>query len=253
MNIVLILLPLVATALTLYATKKIRKIFKKEKEILHLLGNVNPGLTDPNGFGGLDMKLDGLNIPSKYRKIFYEMTDGDICIDCGANKGKFINACRHNDATVFAFEPNPVLANALARFNRDSDKVHVINAAVGAVSGTADFINDPDNFGDEGGNIVGAYSERKTNKQSVEVIDLADFLDKNIIKKDKKIYLLKIDIEGAEFDLIPGLVKNKIHEHARYIVCETHARFFPDGTAKLEKLKDLIAKSGITNIDLGWV
>jgi FkbM family methyltransferase len=206
-------------------------------------------ITDQGGFGGLYAKLSALGIPKKYYGMFIRMKAGDICIDCGANKGKFINAALHQGAIVHAFEPNVYLADNLSKYFAGRAEIH--NAAVGTKDGTAGFVFDSEDIGDESGNIGAGnwvVGHRQNEKLQVRVIDLASFLSEM-----PEIYMIKIDIEGAEFDLIPHLIKHGIHRRAKHIVVETHARFFPDGEARLADLKKLIAESDAANIDLNWV
>ena len=86
----------------------------------------------------------------------------------------------------------------------------------------------------------------------VEVIDLCEFIEKEFIIQKKQIYLLKLDIEGAEFEILEKLIAKKLYKHIKFIACETHEYMFKDGKARLERLKDLIVKEKITNILLDW-
>ncbi|GHV21166.1 hypothetical protein AGMMS49959_09860 [Planctomycetales bacterium] len=89
--------------------------------------------------------------------------------------------------------------------------------------------------------------------EKVKVVDLVQFIKNEFIGKNRKVYLMKLDIEGAEFELAEGIIKEKVYEHIKHIVIEEHSRIFPDGEQKLERLRSLISQNGITNIDLEWV
>lgn len=211
-------------------------------------------ISDPDGIGGLNAKLRTLRVSDRYKEIFFEMRPGDICIDCGANRGKFINAARHCGGTVYAFEPNPILFYWLQRRFGNDESVHLYNAAVGAADGTATFYRYPDRPDDEAGNIVGVFEDGQSAQETqVRVMDLTTFLQREIIDRGKQVYLLKIDIEGAEFDVLPRLIETGTYKCAKYIGIETHARFIPDGPARLARMEKLIAGAGATNIDLYWV
>ena len=82
-------------------------------------------------------------------------------------------------------------------------------------------------------------------------INLSDYL---YTLKDKGIrpYLIKLDIEGAEFDVINQLIDKKLSSSFDYMVCETHERLFSDGEAKLTALKKRLKEQNIYNIFLDW-
>lgn len=87
----------------------------------------------------------------------------------------------------------------------------------------------------------------------VEVVDITDIIEKEILPKYKRIYFLKLDIEGAEFDIMDSLLQKQLYKHIDFIACETHERFFSDGNLKIQKLKDDIKKHGADNILLDWI
>ncbi len=76
---------------------------------------------------------------------------------------------------------------------------------------------------------------------------------REILKKHKKITLIKIDIEGAEFDVLDALIEQKLYENIEYIMVETHERFFENPSQKINTLKEKITQNNITNIFLDWI
>lgn len=65
--------------------------------------------------------------------------------------------------------------------------------------------------------------------------------------------MIKLDIEGAEFDILNDLIDQKLYKKIEYIMVETHERFFNDGIQKINLLKEKIRKNNITNIFLDWI
>jgi FkbM family methyltransferase len=87
----------------------------------------------------------------------------------------------------------------------------------------------------------------------VNRIRLVDFIQNTVFHKHEEIYILKMDIEGAEFETLEDVIHSGVYRKIKYLFCETHARFFNDGDEKLRKLESLIQDNNITNIFLDWV
>lgn len=146
-----------------------------------------------------------------------------IFIDGGANVGNsiefFLNSYPNADEyVIYSFECNPNLFKELDSF---SDKANIYHKALGTRNEKLDFFVG----GDLSSSLRGDKftGKRKVNKLihkvksvllgnkgwdriiKVDVIDLADFVKNNFSKDD--FIVLKLDIEGGEYDLIPHLIK----------------------------------------------
>ena len=82
-------------------------------------------------------------------------------------------------------------------------------------------------------------------------INFADYLY-SLQNKGIRPYLIKLDIEGAEFDVIHQLIDKKMCSSFNYMVCETHERLFSDGEEKITALKKRLKEQNINNIFLDW-
>jgi FkbM family methyltransferase len=112
-----------------------------------------------------------------------------------------------------------------------------------------------------GGSIVSDCFARGNNGaevfwEKVTVIDLSAWLRTNFkqecANEKPPVYLLKMDIEGAEFDLLEKMITEGTCRLCRHIVVETHERMFADGNGRMKRLEKLIAKTGADNISLDW-
>jgi FkbM family methyltransferase len=117
-------------------------------------------------------------------------------LDCGANVGlaSLFFKAEYPEARITAFEADPVIARMLAanlQSNGAAD-IEVVHAAVWTDSGTLRFHPD----GANGGAV--ASTPPATTKPAIDVpaLRLRDVLD------DECVDLLKLDIEGAEADVI---------------------------------------------------
>lgn len=200
-----------------------------------------------------------------------------VFIDCGANLGqgllefekkyKFIN---NKDWEIYSFEPNPDIELNYNAVNN----IKTYQKAVWVRDEKLKFARAPREFGytppkEMGGNgVVGEMTNVgcRIKNETIENVDgggkiLSDFVDieaidfSNFIKQfehyDKVV--VKMDIEGAEYDVLRHLIKEKTASIIDDLFVETHERFVKneDYVSTVSLLQDL-KKEGITKIEK-WV
>ena len=129
------------------------------------------------------------------------LSPGDMAVDVGSNVGAILlpmaSAVGPSGGTV-AIEPTPRCVDALRKtiaINGLSGQCHVISCAVGAQSGTATL-----HLGATlTHNSLHAFPSAEGSVEvPVETLD-------NLIAKDRTPALIKIDVEGAELDVLTGM------------------------------------------------
>lgn len=140
-------------------------------------------------------------------------------IDCGANIGMAILFFKkiYPNCSIKAFEPNPYAFKLLEKNIRQNSltNIQLFNIGLSNVDGEIDFF-----MGADKGTLSGSFiSERGgKNKIIVKTQKLSDIIDA------EKFDLIKIDIEGAETQVIENLItEGKIGQSNRYII-EYHHR-----------------------------
>jgi len=150
-----------------------------------------------------------------------EKRHGGASIDAGAFIGThavyFAKFCGLKP--VFAFEANPGTFPLLLhniRINRLEDTVNPINRALGASRGYGRVI--PADNTNQGHSSVTFDSEKRS--ESVHVRSLDDEVDA-LLGKSRSIALIKIDVEGAELEVLHG-AKRTIRAHRPLLCIEVH-------------------------------
>ena len=164
-------------------------------------------------------------------------------IDCGANIGVSLLyiKIRAPHARVLCFEPNPaaraVLEKNITENNWKKD-VQVFPYALGKEKGTAEFCVENANATSSGGSFAN-YLEKKGRVLTTYTV-VVDTLSQYI---DSAIDLLKIDIEGPEFDVLEELIAQKKLQSVSRIQLEYHyiPGFF---TRPLSEMLALLEKEG---------
>lgn len=171
-------------------------------------------------------------------------TDEPIqAIDCGANIGVSLLyiKTRAPRARVVCFEPNPaaraVLEKNIAE-NKWGNDVHVFPYALGKEKGTVEFFVEGKVPTSSGGGVAN-YSKNKNSPLSSYMVDV-DTLSHYI---DGTVDLLKIDIEGGEFDVLEELVAHDALKFVDRIQLEYHyiPGFF---TRPLSEMLSLLESKG---------
>lgn len=148
---------------------------------------------------------------------------GDIFYDIGANVGFFsVLGARlvGPTGTVYAFEPFPANAASLRR-NVQLNGFHhvtVIEAALSRTAGEGWLV-----VGEEptwGRLASGGASRMPHGWVRVPLMAIDDLVDRGTIAPPA---LVKIDVEGAELDVVAGMTET-IRRHRPVIICEMHGR-----------------------------
>jgi FkbM family methyltransferase len=184
---------------------------------------------------------------------------GDLAVDLGANRGDVTALLAATGADVVAFEPDPVTFDRLkARFDGVVN-VTLIHAAAGIGSGTVRLMR-AENFADnpEGASVKstildGGRRIDADNAVEVALVDFPGWVREQVAARGS-IAFVKMDIEGAELDILEAMDAQGLFADIRGLVAETHERKFKDLRARYKALKAAIAEhqpSGKINLD--WI
>jgi FkbM family methyltransferase len=132
-----------------------------------------------------------------------------VAIDAGANLGNWSAELLESlpEARIFAFEPSKIAFEKLHdRFSSD-ERVTCVNLALGKEGKTSTL------YADEGGSGLGSLTKRRldhyaidfVHSELVEVCSLDSWVANQKLTTQPKI--LKMDVEGHEFELLLGAVE----------------------------------------------
>jgi FkbM family methyltransferase len=196
-----------------------------------------------------------LHEKSLYRKLRrMDLPENGIVIDCGANIGNFTAVFASRPVKVYSFEPNSSAYSVLQnRFQRNPN-VTLVKKAVWIENTELQLFHHVKSSEDEvkwstGSSLIvekGNVSKEKF--ESVEAVDLSHFIK----SLNQRVNLLKIDIEGAEVEVVNKLIDDETYLMCDQILVETHPKILTR-KAGLEKLRLRVDGLKIKNIDLDWI
>jgi FkbM family methyltransferase len=186
---------------------------------------------------------------------------GDVAIDCGANVGAVTLPLAETGATVHAFEPDPYAFPELEARVAGLPNVRLHRAAVGVSSGrvrlmrAANFAENP-----KGGSVKSTVvpggrriAEDAGAGIEVEMVCLPEVI-RGLAADHGRVAFLKLDIEGAELDLLEHMEAEGLFDLVRLTLAETHERKFPALRPRFAALRERIAAAHpVTRVNLDWV
>jgi FkbM family methyltransferase len=178
-----------------------------------------------------------------------------IALDCGANLGNITEILAKTGATVYAFEPNPFAYKKLTEKVEGFGNVTCINKGVWDKNTTIklylhQLAENDDEFWSFGSSIIKQKGNiNKSRSVEAEIIDLTEFIE----NLEKNIDLLKIDIEGAECELLEKFIEKELYKKVKITLVETHDRKIQGQKEKTDRVRNLIKAKNIKNIKLNWL
>jgi FkbM family methyltransferase len=179
------------------------------------------------------------------RTDYPELGPDSIVFDVGAFKGEFADRI-HNKygSLVYCFEVAPEFIVGLNNKYKDHEKVWVYQHGLG--DKTANF-----NIR-HAQNATSIFGQEQNKKGEAEVIAMSEFMAKEM-KDDQMIDLIKINIEGPEYDLVDHMIDTGIVKRFRNIQVQFH-NFVPDAEARLTSIREKLKETHdqVWNYDFVW-
>ncbi|WP_457093128.1 FkbM family methyltransferase [Microvirga sp. P5_D2] len=178
---------------------------------------------------------------------------GSVYIDLGANKGDTVAAYlqQNPSAFIFAFEPNPKLAEVLRLRFANNSAVRVLEVACWIMDGSTRFYIGHD----ESSTLVEGKAQNSQfpqfdidyrNSIFVKTIDIARWMLENFSQSDD--IVVKMDIEGSEYKVLQRLLDTDAIDLIREIRCEWHWNRYPVTREEHERIKALVGTK-VTLVD----
>ena len=149
-----------------------------------------------------------------YNNEFVSVSENDVVMDIGLNFGLFsLDALQYNPKKIIGFEPNPKLIGYFAKLNIPN--VELYQAAVSDKTGKITFFEN--NFPGRSSLHYDMSTDTIKSSYDVDVYDINE-----ILEKYDKINYLKVDCEGAEYEIFAGMNDNVLSNKIDKIAIEFH-------------------------------
>jgi FkbM family methyltransferase len=206
-----------------------------EKEIFIKNVNVEKPIFDFSNSEPIFLNYNEFFIDKIYEEFLGNNNELNVVIDVGANVGMFSKYIRIKGAKkLICYEPNVKAYNQLKENLKDECDIKIYNLAISYTNGKIKLYTDDNNT------LISTGCNKTDTFYEVECATINDIFAKNNIDF---IDLLKVDIEGMEFELFEHcdrLTFDKI----KTVLIEYHDFHFEDGLQKVSQLRNILEKNG---------
>lgn len=152
-----------------------------------------------------------LNDPEETIRLDYDLDSNSLVIDLGGYKGQWASDIYSKfNCHILIFEPVKVFSERISQRFSKNPNIKVFCMALGASSRQETIF-----LGNDGTSLYGNSSE----KELIQFQDVAKiFIDQNIQNVD----LLKVNIEGGEYELLPRLIESGLITKIKNIQVQFH-------------------------------
>jgi len=183
-----------------------------------------------------------------------ELRSDDIALDIGANVGDISSLLARTGATVHAFEPDPNAYRVLRRRFALVRSVVCLNKGVMGTSGSLRlYFCNPDAKdriqASQGSSLMGNKNVGSNSWVDVDCEDIADIFS----SIGREVGFVKMDIEGAEVEVINRMIETGCIYKTRRMVVETHEDQIPSLAPEISRLRVLLNEIGLgQRVRLDW-
>ncbi len=167
----------------------------------------------------------------KTLRLNYSLNEKSVVFDLGGYEGQWASDIFSMYLSeIHVFEPYLPYYNSIKSRFELNPKVNVYGFGLASTNKEMEIYVDDDST-----SLV-----KKTGLNStIQLKSISDFLTESQIKF---IDLIKINIEGAEYELLEAIIENGLHLRMRNLQIQFHD-FFPDATEKVQKIREVIGKT----------
>jgi len=188
------------------------------------------------------------------RLLRLDLQANDVCIDIGANVGAVSEVLLDRGCVVHAYEPHPLAFAALQRRLGANVDFFGHQQAVSNKRGRFELFLHKRHGEDE--LMFSSGSSLRADKRNVcedhVLVDVVPIGD--VLNTMPRIKVLKIDVEGEEYNIIKDIIDHSLQDRIYYLLCESHHEKIADLRQHYLYYKDMFEKMGLAERwTLDWI
>lgn len=163
----------------------------------------------------------------KTLRLNYPLQEDSIVFDLGGYKGAWANEILNKyGSNIYIFEPYPTFAEGIKKKFNNNHKIHVFDFGLSSKTTSLPF-----SVSDDASSLFG----QGINSVQIQLKNAAEFIQQNGITK---IDLMKINIEGGEYDLLEHLIETGTINKIDNIQVQFHDFIFPGCKERMKNIQN---------------
>ena len=163
----------------------------------------------------------------------YDLSDQSIVLDLGGYEGQWASDLfARYQCPIFIFEPVAAFANRIRDRFAKNKTIQVHQYGLGDVSRSEEI-----SIAGDGSSVFG----KSRNKETIEIVDINGWIENNL-NTDQSIDLMKINVEGGEYELLDRLIETHLVDRIKNIQVQFH-QVLPDSAARMERIQSQLMKT----------
>jgi len=166
----------------------------------------------------------------------YQLDKNSVVIDVGGYEGDFASELFSRYlCTIRVFEPVKKFSDMLSERFKKNPSVIIVPKGLGAKNAELEI-----HVMDEASSYNRSESKHKKGQpEKISIVDVVEYFGQNNIAH---IDLIKINIEGAEYDLLDRMIEGGLIQLCRNLQIQFHD-FYPDFENRYQKIKTALEKT----------
>lgn len=161
----------------------------------------------------------------------YDLNENSIVFDVGGYEGEFTQKIYDKyQANIHVFEPVNHFHQIISNKFKNNSKIVIIPAGLSNKEQTAHISLEAD---------ASSVVKDSKNSEEIRLIDIKQYIEVN---KIPHIDLIKLNIEGGEYDLLERIIEMDFLKNCKNLQIQFH-NFFPDAPERREKIREILQKT----------
>lgn len=167
----------------------------------------------------------------KTHRLNYPLNESSFVMDLGGYKGEWSNEIfAKYQSSINIFEPHTLFYKRIVKRFKNNPKIKVYPFGLGEKTEKVGF-----SVADNASSIF----DKSSQKDEIQLIGIKEFIEQNRIKN---IDLIKINIEGGEYELLESILKDNLIFLFKNIQVQFHD-FFPEAKERMNKIQKGLEKT----------
>lgn len=173
----------------------------------------------------------------------YDLNSDSNVLDLGGYKGDWAyEISKRYNSNIFIFEPVRSFYNNIKKRFKTVEKIHVYNYGVSSSTTNTEIALKKD-----GSSVFNVKQGSLT--EVIRLVDIVQVINKHHFEK---IDLIKINIEGGEFEVLPRLIYSKKIKLCKNLLTQFHP-IVSDAQTRYENIRKKLALTHHLTFDYPWV